>query len=82
MLTEKNYNKTMPEFSGIDIINALNNSGRIKEQKICILTASSVSDNELEKLKKKGCKKILKKPLELNSLVEMLEKFLIRIKVL
>jgi len=64
---------SMPEFSGIDVINSLNESGRINEQKIVILTASSISNEELDKLKNKGVKKILEKPIKLDSLVATLE---------
>ena len=63
----------MPEFSGLDVIDALNESGRIKEQKIVILTASSSSQNVLKKLKDKGVREILKKPLQLDSLLATLE---------
>ena len=64
---------SMPEFSGIDVVESLNKSGRINEQKIVILTASSVSNEELDKLKDKGVKEILKKPLQLDFLVEILK---------
>ena len=64
---------SMPEFSGIDVVDALNESGRINEQKIVILTASSISNEELDKLKDKGVKEILKKPLQLDFLLEILE---------
>ncbi len=64
---------SMPEFSGIDVVDALNESGRIKEQNIVILTASSSSNEELDKLKTKGVREILKKPLQLDSLVATLE---------
>jgi len=64
---------SMPEFSGIDVVDALNKSGRIKEQKVVILTASSSSNEELDKLKEKGVRGILKKPLQLDSLVATLE---------
>ncbi len=64
---------SMPEFSGVDIVESLNKSGRINEQKIVIITASSVSNEELDKLKDKGVKKILKKPLQLDLLVATLE---------
>jgi len=64
---------SMPEFSGIDVVESLNKSGRINEQKIIILTASSVSNEELDKLKDKGVKEILKKPFQLDSLVAILE---------
>jgi len=64
---------SMPEFSGIDVVDALNKSGRIKEQNVVVLTASSFSDEELDKLKTKGVKGILRKPLQLDSLVATLE---------
>jgi len=64
---------SMPDFSGIDVVNALNESGRIKEQKIVILTASTGTDDVLEKLKEKGVKEVLKKPLQLDTLVSTLE---------
>jgi len=63
---------SMPEFSGIDVVEALNESGRIKDQKIVILTASSSSQDELNKLKDKGVREVLKKPLQLDSLVATL----------
>jgi len=64
---------SMPEFSGIDVVDALNKSGRIKEQKIVILTASSSPNEDLEKLKEKGVREVLKKPIQLDSLVATLE---------
>jgi DNA-binding response OmpR family regulator len=64
---------SMPDFSGIDVVNNLYESGRIKEQKIVILTASSGSLDELEKLKEKGVREVLKKPLQLDTLVSTLE---------
>jgi len=64
---------SMPEFSGIDVVDALNESGKINDQKIVILTASSVSNEELDKLKGRGVKEVLKKPLQLDSLVATLE---------
>ncbi|KAG2478478.1 MAG: Response regulator [Nitrosopumilales archaeon] len=64
---------SMPEFSGIDVVNALNESGKIKDQRIVILTASSTDNAELDKLKEKGVRQVLKKPLQLDSLVATLE---------
>jgi len=64
---------SMPEFSGIDVVDALNKSGRIKEQKVVILTASSSSNEELDKLKEKGVREVLKKPLQLDTLIATLE---------
>ena len=62
----------MPEFSGLDIVDSLNKSGRIKDQKICILTASSV-EADFQKLRAQGVKEILKKPLELETLLSLLQ---------
>ena len=64
----------MPEFSGIDVIESLNKSGKIKDHKICILTASSSGAESFEELKSKGVKETLKKPIDLNSLTTILEK--------
>lgn len=65
---------SMPEFSGIDVINDLTDSGRIKEQKILVLTASSSSLEELgEKLR--GVKEVLKKPIQLSTLLEKVERY-------
>jgi len=64
---------SMPDFSGLDVVDALHQSGRIKEQKIVILTASSSPNEDLESLKEKGVKEVLRKPLELDTLVSTLE---------
>ena len=63
----------MPRFSGIDIINSLEKNGMMDKQKILILTASSISDNEIENIKKLGVKEVLKKPVKLNALLTILE---------
>ena len=64
---------SMPEFSGIDIVDALNKSGRIANHKICVFTASSSTDAELQKLKDIGALQILKKPVDLPNLISTLE---------
>jgi DNA-binding response OmpR family regulator len=64
---------SMPDFSGIDVVNALYESGRIKEQKIVVLTAATSIDGDQAKLKEKGVREILKKPIHLESLIATLE---------
>lgn len=64
---------SMPEFSGIDVVDALNKSGRIKEQKIVILTASSSGDDVMNNLLEKGVKQCLKKPMQIHELLTVLE---------
>jgi len=63
----------MPEFSDIDVINSLEKNGMIDKQKILILTASSTSDNKIKDIKKLGVKEVLKKPVEINDLLIVLE---------
>jgi len=64
---------SMPEFSGIDVVNALNESGKIKENKIIIMTASVTVDEDLARLKEKGVHSILKKPVEIDALISTLK---------
>lgn len=64
----------MPEFSGYDIINALQKTGRINKQNIVILTASGViSDEEVTELKNKGVKSYFKKPITIDLLSNILD---------
>ena len=64
---------SMPEFSGIDIIESLENEDILKEKKIILFTASSIPDIMIEKLKKKeGIINCLKKPLPLKEIVQVL----------
>jgi len=63
----------MPEFSGIDVVNSLKKNGKMDKQKILVLTASSISDDEIENLKKLGVKAILKKPVKMSALLTVLE---------
>ena len=64
----------MPGFSGLDVVDALHKSGRIKEQKICILTASSAQAETTDPLLEKGVKMVLHKPMKVHELLETLEK--------
>lgn len=77
MLENQIYDATildvsMPEFSGIDVVNALAESGRIKEQTIVVLTASSSSNDDLDELVKKGVKLCLKKPMPVHTILATL----------
>lgn len=63
----------MPGFSGIDVINSLEKNDMMDKQKILVLTASSISDDEIENIKKIGVKEVLKKPVKLNALLTILE---------
>src|ERR671914_1142874 len=63
----------MPEFSGFDVINSLVKEGLITKQKIILFTASSVLDSEIEELIKKGIHSCIRKPVDVDFLLEKLE---------
>ena len=65
----------MPEFSGVDIVEELYKNGKIAKLNIVALTASSVSSDREEHLKKMGVKAILKKPIDPDELLEYLQQF-------
>jgi DNA-binding response OmpR family regulator len=65
----------MPEFSGNDIIDALCESGKIKNQNIVTLTASSISYDGESALKSKGVHLCLKKPIDPDVLLDRIQQF-------
>lgn len=60
----------MPDFSGYDVIKALQNQNVINNYKILVLTASSITDPEIEKLTSGGIRACLKKPVRLKELMQ------------
>jgi len=64
---------SMPEFSGIDIVNDLAKDGTIKEKKIVIMTASATNDEELKNLVNLGVHSILRKPVDIDTLLDKIE---------
>lgn len=65
---------SMPEFSGIDVIDALDKDGLMNKQKIVIFTASSATEKEYGPLLEKGAHSVIKKPLDVDLLVEHIKK--------
>jgi len=63
----------MPEFTGMDIVQSLAKNNKMDKQNIVVLTASSISDDEIENIKKLGVKEILKKPVKMDALFTTLE---------
>ena len=63
----------MPEFTGLDVVDSLNKDGIINKQKIILFTASSVTDSEIEDLTKKGIHSCIRKPIDIDVLLEKLE---------
>lgn len=65
----------MPYFSGLDIIEELATQGTLHKYNILLVTASSMDDEMLSKLVKKGVKGWLRKPFEVEALLEEIKKF-------
>jgi len=65
---------SMPDFSGVDVVDALVKDGLMNKQKIVIFTASSATEKEYAPLLEKGAHSILKKPLDIDVLMETIRK--------
>ena len=65
---------SMPEFSGMDVIDALVKEDIIKKQKVVIFTATSPTKEEVEGFLEKGAHSILKKPVDPDDLAKFIHK--------
>ena len=63
---------TMPEFSGYDVLEALEKDDMIKSKNIILFTATEISDQEIGEWKGKGVKSVLRKPVDLDLLIKVL----------
>jgi len=63
----------MPDFSGYDVIDALEKNGTLKQNKIIVFTASNVSQAKLDELVSRGVRDYVLKPIDLNELLEKLK---------
>ncbi len=61
----------MPEFSGYDIIDALEREGSLKKHNIIVLTASDINETRMKDLENRGVKMCLRKPIQLSILLEI-----------
>ncbi len=64
----------MPDFSGVDVIDALVKEDIMDKQKIILFTASTATQNEFGPLLEKGVHSIIKKPVDLDFLIETIQK--------
>jgi len=65
---------SMPNFGGLDVINTLEKENLLKDQKIIIFTASSISNEEVDKLlEKDGVDSCLRKPVQLSELLAIIQ---------
>lgn len=60
----------MPDFTGSDVVNSLARSGKIKEKKIILFTASSMGNKEIDELLQKGVYACIKKPAKLDVILK------------
>ena len=63
----------MPEFTGYDIVDALEKDNLMKDNKIIVLTATPITQEQIDHLKKQGVKDVLKKPIQSAVLLEALK---------
>ncbi len=63
----------MPEFSGSDIIGNLAEDDKNKLKNIVIITASAATEKELQKLIDLGVHSILRKPIDVDTLLDKIE---------
>ena len=64
---------TMPDFSGYDIIDALEKKGKLKENNIIVLSSVHLSQSEIEDLLKRGVYSYLRLPVKPDVLVRIVE---------
>ena len=64
----------MPDFSGVDVLDALVKEGIMDKQKIIIFTASTATEKEFGPLLEKGVHSIIKKPVDIDFLIETIKK--------
>lgn len=63
----------MPDFSGLDVIEELMQSGKITQSPVVLFTASSITDAEVAELVKRGVHSCLRKPVRMETLFEKIE---------
>jgi CheY-like chemotaxis protein len=65
---------SMPDFTGLDVINEISKNGDLSKQKIVLFTASSMTDIEIDELLKLGAHSCIRKPIDPDLLLEKLER--------
>ncbi len=63
---------SMPEFSGMDVIDALVKEGIMKKQKVVIFTGTSPTKEEIELFLEKGVHSVIKQPVDSDYLSEFI----------
>ena len=65
---------SMPDFSGMDVIDALVKEGIMNKQKVAILTATTPTKEEIDLFLEKGAHSVLKKPMDPDDLAKFIHK--------
>jgi CheY-like chemotaxis protein len=66
----------MPQLSGHDILERLKEKdGLIESKNIVLFTASTLTDNDIQKYLDLGIKEVLRKPISLNDLTDLIQKY-------
>ena len=65
---------SMPDFSGMDVMNALVEEGIMNKQKVVIFTATNPPKKDIDLFLEKGAHSVLKKPLDPDSLSKFVHK--------
>ena len=65
---------SMPEFSGMDVMNALVEEGIMNKQKVVIFTAASPTEKDMVLFLEKGAHSVLEKPIDPDTLVAHVQK--------
>jgi len=79
LIEEQNFDAilldlAMPEFSGLDVIETLKKSNKLKDQKIILFTASSATDKEINELiQNEGVSSCIRKPVDIKILIKKVE---------
>jgi len=66
----------MPQLSGHDILERLKDNGDlISSENIVLFTASTLTNNDIQKYSNLGIKEVLRKPMSLNDLTDLIRKY-------
>jgi CheY-like chemotaxis protein len=65
----------MPGYSGYDVFEALKKKKLLQSNNIIIFTASSINEADTQSLLAEGAKVVLKKPLSIEELGAVIERF-------
>jgi len=77
IIKENNHDVTlldlaMPEFDGYAVIKDLEENNMLKDRKIIVFTASTITDNELDGLVDRGVSSYILKPIDIDVLLSKL----------